>query len=397
MNRKPKLRFKGFIEDWEERKLGEVCTLITKQTGFDYSATIKPALVKEKSDETYSFIQNKDFEGENINLDTDFYIPIKVAEKFPKIILDTPSLLISISGKIGNIGYYKLEKKSFIGGAVAVCKLKKDNGSIIAYSLQSDSGQAYFHSLVKASSHANITVEDIRKIIAKLPCSLDEQCKVSNFLYNIDNLITLQQNKYDKLLNIKKSMLEKMFPKEHSNVPEIRFKGFNDKWEERKLGDISTEIVAGGDVDKLKLLDKGKYPVLANALINNGIIGFYEFDYRIKAPAVTVTGRGDVGHARAVRVDFTPVVRLLAIKTEHDVDFIENAINRLNIVIESTGVPQLTVPQLKRYKLFIPKIIEEEKIIGSFFYQLDHLITLHKRKLEKLKNIKKSCLEKMFV
>lgn len=237
-NRKPKLRFKGFIEDWQERKLGEVCTLITKQTGFDYSATIKPALVKEKSDETYSFIQNKDFEGENINLDTDFYIPIKVAEKFPKIILDTPSLLISISGKIGNIGYYKLEKKSFIGGAVAVCKLKKDNGSIIAYSLQSDSGQAYFHSFVKASSHANITVEDIRKIIAKLPCSLDEQCKVSNFLYNIDNLITLQQNKYDKLLNIKKSMLEKMFPKENSDVPEIRFKGFTDKWEERRLGDI---------------------------------------------------------------------------------------------------------------------------------------------------------------
>ena len=82
---------------WEQRKLGDLCTLITKQTGFDYSATIKPSLVTTKESDTYSFIQNKDFEGTNINLDTDFYIPISVARKYPKITLDQPSLLISIS------------------------------------------------------------------------------------------------------------------------------------------------------------------------------------------------------------------------------------------------------------------------------------------------------------
>lgn len=409
MNRKPKLRFKGFIEDWEECKLGEVCTLITKQTGFDYSATIKPALVKEKSDETYSFIQNKDFEGENINLDTDFYIPIKVAEKFPKIILDTPSLLISISGKIGNIGYYKLEKKSFIGGAVAVCKLKKDNGSIIAYSLQSDSGQAYFHSFVKASSHANITVEDIRKIIAKLPCSLDEQCKVSNFLYNIDNLITLQQNKYDKLLNIKKSMLEKMFPKEHSNIPEIRFKGFNDKWEERKLGEVGS-VAMCRRIFKWQTKDNGEIPFykigtfsgIADAFISRELFE----EYRNKYPypsigTILISASGSIGRTVVFtgKEEYFQDSNIVWLK--HDKNLNDVFLKYTYEIIKWAGVEGSTIKRLYNENILktnitLPKLEEQQKI-GSFFYQLDHLITLHKRKLEKLKNIKKSCLEKMFV
>ena len=150
-------------------------------------------------------------------------------------------------------------------------------------------------------------------------------------------------------------------------------------WEQRKLGDICMEMLAGGDVDKEKIVGQGKYPVIANALTNDGIVGFYEHDYRVKSPAVTITGRGDVGHAKARKVDFTPVVRLLAIRTNHDVDFIENAINTLKVTVESTGVPQLTVPQLEKLELFIPPTIAEEQIIGAYLRQLDNLITLHQR------------------
>ena len=178
--------------------------------------------------------------------------------------------------------------------------------------------------------------------------------------------------------------------------PEIRFAGFNDAWEQRKLGDICMEMLAGGDIDKEKIVGQGKYPVIANALTNDGIVGFYEHDYRVKSPAVTITGRGDVGHAKARKVDFTPVVRLLAIRTNHDVDFIENAINTLKVTVESTGVPQLTVPQLEKLELFIPPTIAEEQIIGAYLRQLDNLITLHQRKYDKLTKVKKSMLEKMF-
>jgi type I restriction enzyme S subunit len=108
-------------------------------------------------------------------------------------------------------------------------------------------------------------------------------------------------------------------------------------------------------------------------------VGYYDDEFRITAPAVTVTGRGDVGYAQARNVNFTPVVRLLALKTKQNCDFIENAINRKNVIVESTGVPQLTVPQLENFIIEITSIDEQSKI-GAFFSKLDNLITLHQRK-----------------
>lgn len=177
-------------------------------------------------------------------------------------------------------------------------------------------------------------------------------------------------------------------------VPELRFKGFTDEWEQRKLGNEST-ITAGGDIDKSKLKEVGEYPIFANALTNDGTVGYYDSYYRVEAPAVTVTGRGDVGHAKARKVNFTPVVRLLAVKSNHDVDFLENAINNHKVLVESTGVPQLTAPQLGNYKIFFPTGEEQQKI-GSFFKQLDKTIALHQRKLDLLKEQKKGYLQKMF-
>ncbi|MCT1171269.1 restriction endonuclease subunit S [Lactococcus lactis] len=177
-------------------------------------------------------------------------------------------------------------------------------------------------------------------------------------------------------------------------VPELRFKGFTDDWEQRKLSNEST-ITAGGDIDKAKLKEVGEYPIFANALTNDGTVGYYDSYYRVEAPAVTVTGRGDVGHAKARKVNFTPVVRLLAVKSNHDVDFLENAINNHKVLVESTGVPQLTAPQLGNYKIFFPTGEEQQKI-GSFFKQLDDTIDLHQRKLDLLKEQKKGYLQKMF-
>ena len=185
----------------------------------------------------------------------------------------------------------------------------------------------------------------------------------------------------------------------NNQIPKRRFREFRDApaWEQRKLGDEAEEILAGGDIDKEKAVDDGVYPIYANALTNDGIVGYYDDYYRVKAPAVTVTGRGEIGRARARMFDFTPVVRLLAVRSNHDCYFLENAINNHKVVVESTGVPQLTVPQLSSYDICFPKDIVEEKKIGTYFNQLDHLITLHQRKLNKLKNLKKSYLNEMFV
>ena len=167
-------------------------------------------------------------------------------------------------------------------------------------------------------------------------------------------------------------------------------------WEQRKLGETS-KITAGGDVNKEKLLTHGKFPVIANALTNNGIVGYYNDYYRIAAPAVTVTGRGEIGKAKSRKINFTPVVRLLAVESKHNVDFLAEAINRSKVVFESTGVPQLTVPKLSNYKISFPNSVDEETKIGDFLQQFDTLIALHQRKLDHLELMKKGLLQQMFV
>ncbi|TPR24478.1 restriction endonuclease subunit S [Apilactobacillus micheneri] len=177
-------------------------------------------------------------------------------------------------------------------------------------------------------------------------------------------------------------------------IPRLRFKGFEGEWNRSKLRNLGT-FQAGGDVDKNKLKSKGNYPVIANNLSNQGIIGYYDNTYKIDEPALTITGRGTVGVAKSRYYKFTPVVRLLVFKSKLDLKFSELSINNLNIFNESTGVPQLTSPQMGSYDILYPKLNEQEKI-GSFFAKLDQLIDLQSKKVEQLKKLKRGYLQKMF-
>ena len=386
---------------WEQRKLDSLCKLITKQTGFDYSETIKPALVTDKELNTYSFIQNKDFEGENINLDTDFYIPIEVAERFPKIILDMPSLLISISGKIGNVGYYGLKTKAFIGGAVGICKLKEDIGSMLVYALQSEAGQTYFRSLIKASSHANITVEDIRNIIIKLPHNERESQKVAEYFCDLDHLITLHQRKLDKLINVKKSMLEKMFPKQGSTVPEIRFSGFTDDWEQRKLLDIYQNIGnAFVGTATPYYVEQGHFYLESNN-IKNGQINhnsevfinndFYERqkDKWLHTGDMVMVQSGHVGHAAVIpeKLDNSAAHALIMFrnaKVEIEPYLLNyqyqtsNSKKKIDNITTGNTIKHILASDMKQFTVDVPSI-GEQQLVANYFIQLDELITLHQR------------------
>ena len=188
-------------------------------------------------------------------------------------------------------------------------------------------------------------------------------------------------------MNLDKKMIK-------NNIPRIRFNNFEAFWVENRIADI-VKISAGGDVDKVKLKESGKYPVVANSLTNKGIVGFYD-DYKVKSPAVTVTGRGDVGYAVARHENFTPIVRLLTLQSEKiDVDYLENQINSMRILNESTGVPQLTAPQLGNYKVYHPKI-EEQSAIGTLFRTLDDLLSSYKDNLANYQSFKATMLSKMF-
>jgi type I restriction enzyme S subunit len=248
----------------------------------------------------------------------------------------------------------------------------------------------------KAGTMMNeLVYSDLAKEKIKVPIE-KEQIEIGNLFSILDRTITLHEEQHRQLEQLKKALLQKMFADE-TGYPALRFKGFTEKWEQRKLGETVVNIVAGGDINKAELLSKGKYPVYANALTNNGIVGYYASQYRIAAPAVTVTGRGDIGIAKARDINFTPVVRLLAISSQHNNYFLENLINTHRSFAESTGVPQLTVPQLSNYKLYFPQKINEEVFIGKLFKKMDHLTTLHQHKIDNLKRLKRALLQKMFV
>ena len=390
---------------WEQRKLDDMCLIVTKQTGFDYSATIKPSLLNEPNNNTYPFIQNKDFDGVNINYNTDFYIPKTVAESFPKILIDRPSLLISISGKIGNVGLYVNNNKAFIGGAVCICKLKNQkDGLVTLYHLLSEAGQNYFSSLIKASSHSNITVEDIRKLPISIPENDDEKEMLGKFFTAIDNLITLHQRKYEKLKNVKKSMLEKMFPKNNSKFPEIRFKGFTDAWEQRKLGE-TVKITMGQSPDGSTYSDTPSDYILVqgNADLQNGYvvprIWTTQITKKAEAGDLIMSVRAPAGTMGKTKYDVVIGRGVASIKGN---EFIYQSLVKMDEIGYwkrlscGSTFESLNSDNIQNAELLIPHNEEQTKI-GAFFSKLDNLITLHQRKCEKLKNIKKSMLEKMFV
>ena len=383
----PQLRFKGFTDPWEQRKLGKIGKTFTGLSG--------------KTKEDFGHGDAKFVTYMNV-----FSNPVSDLEMIDNIEVDAKQNSV----EYGDVFFTTSSETPEEVGMSSVWLGNKDNVYLnsfsfgyrpdkifapyyLAFMLRSPVIRRKFMFLAQGISRYNISKTKVMNMEVPVP-KLEEQKQIGDFFQQLDNLITLHQRKLVKLKKLKQGYLQKLFPKNGSKFPQLRFSGFADAWEQRKLGEETT-ISAGGDIDKEKIFDNGKYPVYANALTNNGIVGYYEDTYRIEAPAVTVTGRGDVGHAQARKVNFTPVVRLLAVKSKHDVDFLENAINNHAVLIESTGVPQLTSPQLGNYKIYFPSFEEQQKI-GSFFKQIDDTIALHQRKLDLLKEQKKGFLQKMF-
>ena len=368
----PKIRFKGFTKDWEQRKLGD--DLVSIHTGTNLLGSITntgmPLIKMGNIQRGYFDTSKVEFLAENEQPDKadianygDFFFNTR----------NTLELVGKGATWMKNSGEYAFNSN------IARFELRNLDTIFFNYLYNTDYMTKQIHArAMGTTSVAAIYPRTLDSVEYLAPC-MKEQQKIGAYFKQLDHLITLHQRKCEQTKKLKKYMLQKMFPQNGEKVPEIRFDGFTYDWEQRKLGDEAEEILAGGDIDKEKAVDDGVYPIYANALTNDGIVGYYDDYYRVKAPAVTVTGRGEVGRARARMIDFTPVVRLLAVRSNHDCYFLENAINNHKVVVESTGVPQLTVPQLSSYDICFPKDIVEEKKIGTYFNQLDRLITLHQR------------------
>ena len=286
--------------------------------------------------------------------------------------------------------------------------------------LRSESAREKIILLAQGISRYNISKNKVMEIAVSLP-SLDEQKLIGQYFRQLDNLITLHQRKFEKLTNVKKSMLEKMFPQNGSSYPEIRFKGFTDPWEQRKLGELVDRVVRKNTNNEstLPLTISAQYGLVDqityfnNRVASRDVSNYYlvlngEFAYNKSTSdgypfgAVKRLDLYEKGVLSTLYIVFAP-------KKEQQIDsdyltvffdtdrWHKGVAERAAEGARNHGLLNISAEDFFDIDLSVPKDIVEQKQIGAFIRQLDNLITLHQRELEKLQNIKKSMLEKMFV
>ena len=273
--------------------------------------------------------------------------------------------------------------------------------------------------VISTGTQANLNAEKVRETVVAIPINIEEQKKISSLLFKLDSLITLHQRKCQVLINTKKALLEKMFPSEHEAMPKIRFKGFSDAWEQRKLGDIGKTFTGlsgktandfgHGEAKFLPYLN-----IFNNPIADINFLETIEIDSsqnRIQYGDVFFTtssetpeevgmssiwlGNSDNIYLNSFCFGFRPNIEIDSYYLGY---YLRSNSFRKKITILAQGISRFNISKNKVLELSIDlPSLKEQKLIGQYFKDLDKSITLHQRKCEKLKNMKKSLLEKMFI
>ena len=384
--KKPALRFKGFTDPWEQRKLGEIAKEVVRND----PASDAPIMMITAGN---GFIEQSDRYAFN-----------NAGESLKKyILLECGELAYNHGASklrpYGSCFALTTVEKARIPFVYHCFSVEKSNPEFLSIELNGANVENQLRKIVSSGARMdgllNIAYSEYTEVTVQLP-KKEEQDWIAKFFKQLDTLITLHQRKYEKLVNIKKSMLDKMFPPNGASVPEIRFKGFTDPWEQRKLGDLCVEFRSGEFISASDITETGEYPVFGG----NGLRGFtdrfnHDGEYTLIGRQGALCGNVNfaVGksyfteHAIAVRADKKNQTRFLY--------YLFSTMD-LGQYSGQSAQPGLAVGNLVELKSTLPDKQEQEKISGVLT-ALDTLITLHQRKLEKLQNIKKSCLEKMFV
>ena len=399
-NKTPKIRFKGFTDPWEQRKLGEV---VGVYDGVHQTPHYTDNGVMFLSVENITTLTSKKFISE------------EAFEKDYKVYPQQGDVLMTRIGDVGTPNVVETTEKLAFYVSLALLKPNDIDSYFLCNAIQSPLFQKGLkdRTLVTAIPQ-KINKDEIGKIDILIPDSQAEQVQIGNFFRQLDNLITLHQRKYNKLLNVKKSMLEKMFPKNGSNIPEIRFKGFTDPWEQRKVLDLLellTDYDANGSfadmaknvnttdgdgyawyvritdlenpkpLSELKYVDESSYEFLKKTELHGG--------------ELLMAKRGDIGKVyifepRTKYATVAPNMYLLKLNNKviphflYDYFVSEEGNKKLTRLNASSTMGALYKDDVKNIDVIMPSI-EEQAMIGNFFQSIDHLITLHQRELDKLK------------
>jgi len=410
--KKPALRFKGFTDPWEQRKLAELTKTIT--TGKSVNSD-----EGEVSDGDIGVLKTSCVSYDRFNPSESKPV-VKSEQQLVKCAVEKDSVIVSRMNtpeRVGACGYVSTDFPNlFLPDRLWKLKFQDTVDTYFVYMmLVSSAYKEKITSMASGTSGSmyNIPKETFLNLQLVIPAKIDEQKQLGKILKKIDTLITLHQRKYEKLVNIKKSMLDKMFPQNGASVPEIRFKGFTDPWEQRKFSDIT--FPAGEKnrdnlpLESYSITNEHGFIPQDEKFENGGTMR--EADkrmYYIVSPNSFAynPARINVGSIGYQNTGKDVIISSLyeVFKTSDDVDdrllwhwFKSPDFQKLIFQLQEGGVRlYFYYDKLCMGTVSLPSL-EEQRKIGQFFDSLDTLITLHQRKLEKLQNIKKSCLEKMFV
>ena len=388
-NKTPKIRFKGFTDPWEQRKLGDIADIVGGGTPSTNNADY--------------------WDG-----DIDWYAPAEIGDK---IFVDSSERKITKEGfencsaKLLPAGSVLFTSRAGIGKMAILRKESCTNqgfqsivpheGELDSYFIfsRSDELKNYGETVGAGSTFVEVSGKQMSNMNLMMPKSYSEQIVIGKYFSQLDDLITLHQRKYNKLLNVKKSMLEKMFPKNGSNIPEIRFKGFTDPWEQRKAKDLCS--ISTGKSNTQDRVDDGIYPFYVRSPIVEHS-NRYLFDEEAVLTVGDGVGTGKVFHYVNGKYDLHQrVYRMFDFSEKITAKyfyyyFSNHFYDRVMAMTAKTSVDSVRYEMIADMDIALPEI-QEQVAISDCFDNLDNLITLHQRELEKLQNIKKSMLEKMFV
>lgn len=410
--KEPEIRFAGFTGAWEQRKLSDIAERITRKNTHLESTlplTISSSYglidqyayfnnrVASRNTRNYYLIKNGEFAYNKSYSDGFPFGSVKRLDRYAMGVLSTLYIIFSID--------YRKVNSDFL---------------VSYYDTKNWHHQVALRAAEGARNHGllNISADDFFETELKIPMDLDEQKKIGSFFVQLNSFITLHQRKYEKLLNIKKSMLEKMFPKEGEVVPEIRFKGFTGAWEQRKLSDGMTEYtdrvfieddqiykqVTVKNTGEISL--RGSQPGRNIGRKRQARVNLRDYPMTLIFTRQTVE-QGGIGFAKndvdgCIVTENMPTIAVDGKKFNQDflVAFFKTYGFRKDVILSNIegGTAQIAIHEddiLDSSSTF-PSLKEQIKI-GNFFRTLSQQITLHQRKLEMLKNVKQAFLEKMFV
>ena len=406
--KKPKIRFKGFTDDWEQRKLSD-----------EFSDFIVPMRDKPKEfGGNVPWTRIEDIEGKYLNGTlSDQYVTEETVKKMNLKIIPRDSLIVSSSATFGVVAVVTrdlITNQTFIG---LVPNEKETLDYWYAY-FYSDEARKYMKLQSAGSTIFYISRESFEIMPIAVP-SKAEMMKIGACFDNLDNLITLHQRKYEKLQIIKKSMLENCFPKNGEKVPKIRFSGFTGDWEQRKLGELGKarsgigfpDAEQGGKegvpfykVSDMNNVGNEHEMVAANNYVTREQIARKGWKPIDEVPAIFFAKVGAavlLNRKRLCRFPFLLDNNTMAYSIDGsalDADFAITLFDTIDLtsLVQVGALPSYNSGDVENIDVVIPEMGEQRKI-GAYFKRINSLITLHQSELEKLQKIKKSLLERMFV